>query len=93
MPANKKYLSSPFQRFLKITGGFAGGYLVMLSFHLALTCIFQEKDVVITAYLLGYVLWAILLLYAFLVKNGWWIWLLYPGLTVIFYLIFHFLHA
>lgn len=93
MPANKKYLSSPFQRFLKITGGFVGGYFVMLSFHLMLTCIFRERDVVITAYLSGYVLWAVLLLYAFLAKNGWWVWLIYTVLTVVFYLLFHFLHV
>ncbi|MBD1423784.1 hypothetical protein H8B21_19655 [Sphingobacterium chuzhouense] len=93
MPANKKYLSSPFQRFLKITGGFVGGYVVMVSFHLMLTCIFTDQDIVITAYLSGYVLWAILLLYAFLVKNGWWIWVLYPALTTVFYLLFYFLHA
>ncbi|HLT86276.1 MAG TPA: hypothetical protein VKZ57_01725 [Sphingobacterium sp.] len=93
MPANKKYLSNPFQRFLKITGGFVGGYFVMISFHLMLTCIFREKDVVITAYLSGYVLWAVLLLYAFLAKNGWWVWLIYTVLTVVFYVLFHFLHA
>jgi len=93
MPANKKYLSHPFQRFLKITGGFVGGYIVMLSFHLMLTCIFHEKDVVITAYLSGYVLWAVLLLYAFLAKNGWWVWLIYTVMAVVFYLLFHFLHG
>ena len=93
MPANKKYLSHPFQRFLKITGGFVGGYVVMLSFHLMLTCIFREKDVVITAYLSGYVLWAVLLLYAFLAKNGWWVWLIYTVMAVVFYLLFHFLHG
>lgn len=93
MPANKKYLSSPFQRFLKITGGFAGGYVVMLSFHLMLTCVFREKDVVVTAYLSGYVLWAVLLLYAFLAKNGWWVWLTYTVMAIAFYLLFHFLHG
>jgi hypothetical protein len=32
MPANKKYLTqSPFQKFLKITAGFIGGYTVMIT--------------------------------------------------------------
>jgi len=93
MPANKKYLSNPLQRFLKISGGFVGGYVVMLSFHLMLTCVFREKDIVITAYLSGYILWAVLLLYAFLAKNGWWVWLLYSGLAIAFYLLFHFIHG
>src|SRR5690606_42099692 len=73
MPANKKYLSNPFQRFLKITGGFVGGDVVMLSFHLMLTCVFQEKDVVITAYFSGGVVWAVLLREAFLAKTGGWV--------------------
>jgi len=88
MPANKKYLSSPFQRFLKITAGFIGGYMVMLSFHLLMTYIFDKQNVVITAGLTGYILWAILLLIAFLAKNGWKIWGIYSLLTVLFYLPF-----
>ena len=48
MPANKKYLSTPFQRFLKITAGFIGGYVVMISFHVLVTHVFEKKDVVVT---------------------------------------------
>ncbi len=84
MPANKKYLSSPFQRFLKITAGFIGGYAVMLSFHILLTFIFEKKNVVITAAFTGYILWAVLLLFAFLAKSGWKIWGLYILLTLLF---------
>ncbi|NGM60850.1 hypothetical protein G5B30_02850 [Sphingobacterium sp. SGG-5] len=84
MPANKKYLSSPFQRFLKITAGFIGGYTVMLSFHIMLTFIFEKKNVVITAAFTGYILWALLLLFAFLAKNGWKVWGLYILLTLAF---------
>lgn len=84
MPANKKYLSTPFQRFLKITAGFIGGYMVMLSFHVLLTTFFEKKDVVITAGFTGYLLWAILLLFAFLSKNGWKIWGIYLLLAAVF---------
>ncbi|MEZ0452252.1 hypothetical protein ACR78Z_23580 [Sphingobacterium thalpophilum] len=84
MPANKKYLSTPFQRFLKITAGFIGGYIVMLSFHVLLTTFFEKKDVVITAGFTGYLLWAILLLFAFLSKNGWKIWGIYLLLAAVF---------
>ncbi|WP_324757477.1 hypothetical protein [Sphingobacterium thalpophilum] len=86
MPANKKYLSTPFQRFLKITAGFIGGYIVMLSFHVLLTTFFEKKDVVITAGFTGYLLWAILLLFAFLSKNGWKIWGIYLLLAAVFFL-------
>ncbi len=84
MPANKKYLSTPFQRFLKITAGFIGGYVVMMSFHVLLTQLFEKKNVVMTAGFTGYLLWAILLLVAFLSNNGWKIWGIYLLLAAIF---------
>ena len=77
MPANKKHLSSPLQRFLKITAGFIGGYAVMMAFHLVLTLFVDKKHIVMTAGVTGYILWAVLLLLAFLSKNGWKIWGLY----------------
>ena len=90
MPANKKYLSTPFQRFLKITAGFVGGYVVMLAFHVLVTHIFERKDVVIMACFTGYLLWAVLLLLAFLAKNGWRIWGIYLLLAAIFSLPYFF---
>jgi len=90
MPANKKYLSTPFQRFLKITAGFIGGYVVMLAFHVLVTHIFDKKDVVATASFTGYLLWAVLLLLAFLAKNGWKIWGIYLLLAAAFALPYFF---
>ncbi|HAF34315.1 MULTISPECIES: hypothetical protein [Sphingobacterium] len=90
MPANKKYLSTPFQRFLKITAGFIGGYVVMISFHVLVTHIFEKKDVVATACFTGYLLWAVLLLLAFLAKSGWKIWGIYLVLAVLFSLPYFF---
>jgi len=90
MPANKKYLSTPFQRFLKITAGFIGGYVVMISFHVLVTHIFEKKDVVATACFTGYLLWAVLLLLAFLAKSGWKIWGLYLLLASVFSLPYFF---
>jgi len=84
MPANKKYLSSPLQRFLKITAGFIGGYIVMLSFHVLLTNLLEKKDVVMTAGFTGYLLWAVLMLLAFLSKSGWKIWGIYLLLAAVF---------
>ncbi|TDQ80194.1 hypothetical protein [Sphingobacterium yanglingense] len=84
MPANKKYLSTPFQRFLKMSAGFVGGYSVMLSFHLLLSTVFEKNNLIITAAFTGYTLWAVLLLLAFLAKNGWKVWLYYAVLTLVF---------
>jgi hypothetical protein len=85
MPAKKKYLTkSPLQRFLKITAGFIGGYFVMISFHQLLGYVVEPKYVVITAAFTGYILWAVLLLLAFLAERAWKVWLVYVLLTLIF---------
>ncbi|WP_437920071.1 hypothetical protein [Sphingobacterium sp. LRF_L2] len=87
MPANKKYLTkSPWLRLAKILAGAVGGYAVMLSFHLALTSFLPKKEVIATAFILGYIIWAFLLLWAFIAKNVWRVWLTYILLTVLFLL-------
>jgi len=85
MPANKKYLTrSPWIRLCKILAGVVGGYAVMFSFHMLLTRIFPQEHVIATSFFTGYVLWAILLLMAFLAKNVWKVWGVYVGLTLLF---------
>lgn len=85
MPANKKYLTrSPWLRLSKILAGTAGGYFVMLSFHLLLTSFFPKEGVIATAFFTGYLLWAFLLLYAFIAQNVWRVWGIYILLTVVF---------
>lgn len=87
MPANKKYLTkSPWIRLLKILAGSIGGYLVAFSFHMCLCHILPQKEVIITSFITGYILWACLLLYAFIAENVWKTWLLYLGLTLLFLL-------
>jgi hypothetical protein len=89
MPANKKHLTkSPWLRLAKILAGVVGGYAVMFSFHLLLTKVFPQENVVATSFFTGYILWAILLLVAFLVKNVWKVWAAYALLTLLFSLPF-----
>lgn len=89
MPANKKYLTkSPWLRLSKILAGVVGGYTVMFSFHMLLTKIFPQENVIATSFFTGYILWAILLLMAFLVKNVWKVWAAYAALTLLFSLPF-----
>lgn len=90
MPANTKYLSSNWQRFAKITAGFLGGYSVTISFHLALTFIFNHVNVIITLSYTGFILWAILIVLAFFAKNGWKIWAIYFLITLLFSNIIYF---
>lgn len=92
MPANKKYLTtSGWLRCSKIMAGFVGGYAVMLSLHLLLTLVFPRQNVLATAFFTGYILWAFLLLWAFLAKNVWKVWLTYAGLTLLFAVPYYFL--
>lgn len=85
MPANKKYLTkSPLRRWLKITAGFFGGYAVTISFFLMLSCFFDRQDILVTAVFAGSILWAGLLVLAFLTKSGWKIWLVYLSIALLF---------
>ncbi|MFD1768766.1 hypothetical protein [Sphingobacterium suaedae] len=85
MPANKKYLTkSPWLRLSKILAGTVGGYAVMLSFHVALTSFLPKNEVVATAFITGYILWAFLLLWAFVAKSVWRVWFTYLLLSALF---------
>ncbi|MCC9041144.1 hypothetical protein LNQ81_00120 [Myroides sp. M-43] len=87
MPANKKHLeTSVWQRILKITAGFVGGFFVSITLHLFLMYFFSAPPVFTTMYVTGYVVWAILFVIAFLFDNGFKIWLIYIGLCILFYL-------
>lgn len=86
MPANKKYLTkSGWLRLSKILAGTLGGYSTMFSFHLLMTVFLPKENVVATAFFTGYILWAFLLLWAFVDKNVWRVWLTYLLATGVFY--------
>lgn len=85
MPANKKYLSSTGQRILKITAGVLGGFLVTIFFHNAIGSLLEEKaGLIITTAYTSFIMWALLMVIAFLSKNGWKVWGLYLLLTLVF---------
>ncbi|MBT1689315.1 hypothetical protein [Dawidia soli] len=87
MPANKKYLTkSPWLRLAKILAGVVGGYTVMFSFHMLLTKLFPQENVIATSFFTGYILWAVLLLVAFLARSVWKVWAAYAVLTLLFLL-------
>lgn len=75
MPANKKYLTtSPWQRFAKISAAILGGLAVSVLFHLALASWFDRRAVIISSTYTAFILWALLMVLAFLGKNGWKVW-------------------
>ncbi|MGD1839526.1 MAG: hypothetical protein ACFB0B_01300 [Thermonemataceae bacterium] len=85
MPANKKYLSTPKQRTLKTSAGILGGFMVTILLHNALGTLLENKAVlIITSAFSSFVVWASLLLVAFLFRNGWKVWGLYLLLSGVF---------
>lgn len=85
MPANKKYLNtSGWQKFAKISSGFLGGYLVSMTLHLAIAAWLYHINMIITMTFTGFVLWMVLMILAFLGKNGWKIWGYYLVLSLLF---------
>ena len=89
MPANKKYLNkSGFDKFLKITAGLVLGYSVNLLFFTLLAHYFKVVDILETLRFTGFIVWAGLLLIAFLMKKGWQVWLLYGSITFLLYVLY-----
>ncbi|NJB72698.1 Ca2+/Na+ antiporter [Saonia flava] len=85
MPANPKYLTkSPWQRFAKISAGILGGYIMAIAIHLGIASWVGRVNVIITSTYSVFILWTILMILAFLAKNGWKIWGLYLLITIIF---------
>lgn len=85
MPANKKYLTtSPVQRTLKITAAFIGGYMVTTAFHQFIMLFLPKKEMHITMHFSVYIMWAALMIIAFLAKSGWkiWGWYLLAGVVL-----------
>ena len=91
MPANKKYLTpSTSQRFAKISAAILGGLIVAVMFHMALASWFDHVTVIITSTFSAFILWAILMVVAFLGKNGWKIWGIYLLASLVLFVIFYF---
>ena len=90
MPANQKYLSSSIQRFAKISAAILGGLIVAVMFHMALASWFDHVTVIITSTFSAFILWAILMVVAFLGKNGWKIWGIYLLASLVLFVIFYF---
>lgn len=85
MPANKKYLtSSKWQRLAKITAGLVGGFILSGSIHTAIAAWWSRPEVIITSSFTLCLVWAGLMILAFLAKNGWKVWGLYLFVTLIF---------
>ncbi|RYC53439.1 hypothetical protein DN53_04250 [Flagellimonas olearia] len=91
MPANKKYLTpSASQRFAKITAAILGGLMVAVMFHMALASWFNHVAIIITSTFSAFILWAVLMVLAFLGKNGWKVWGIYLLASLVLFVIFYF---
>lgn len=91
MPANPKYLTkSNWQRFATITAAILGGYILTMAFHVALGSWFNRANMIITGSYSTFILWAILMIAAFLAKNGWKIWGIYLLATLLLFILIYF---
>lgn len=81
MPANKKHFSSTWQRLLKVTAGFIGGFILTQSFFMIFIQFFKNAAALITLQFAGFIVWAALMIIAFLAKNGFKIWGVYLVLS------------
>ncbi|MEQ8473031.1 MAG: hypothetical protein RIC35_17685 [Marinoscillum sp.] len=89
MPANSKHLSGPVQRAAKISAGFLGGYFVTNSLFMTLSLWLDQASTMVTLIFGGFIVWAGLMVCAFLFKNGWWACLTYLLVAGVFSLIFY----
>lgn len=85
MPANPKYLNqSKLEKYSKTLAGFLGGFAVSVSFHIALGAWLNRAEIAITYYFTGFLLWAVLMILAYLPDRSWKTWGLYLLLSLIF---------
>ncbi|MFD2967272.1 hypothetical protein [Sphingobacterium bambusae] len=81
-------MNRPGQRMLKISAGLFGGYLLSTAVHLAMARIpLIGLNLLVSGAFVGFFLWTILMVLAFLAKNGWHVWGIYLLLTVVMLLI------
>lgn len=84
MPANKKHLTkSFFHRILKITAGFVIGYAITELFFMILIKLIDDSSALITLQFGGFILWAALMVIAFIPKNGFKTIGLYLGISLL----------
>lgn len=78
MPAKKKYLSSNFDRFLKITSGIIGGSSLATLLHFVFGIFINDKPALFTTmFYTFFLLWVFFFLLSFMFKKAWKSWLFY----------------
>ena len=92
MPAKREFLTTRGQRALKITAGLIGGYLLAVSFQMVLSVLIPDRTaVILTGAFTVFMFWIVLMIVAFLARNGWIIWGIYLLSTAICATIIYFL--
>ncbi|MEM9259428.1 MAG: hypothetical protein AAGA62_07255 [Bacteroidota bacterium] len=84
MPAQKKYLSSRGQRWLKVSCAILGGYFVAMLLQIAIGVHFENKaPVLMTSAYMSFFLWVLFMIIPFIFKNGWKAWATYLLIIVV----------
>ena len=91
MPAHPKYLNTNFwSRFSKITAAILGSFMVTILLHLAIASWSDHVTVIITSTYSAFILWAVLMIFTFLAKNGWKVWAIYLLISVLLLIIIYY---
>jgi len=78
MPAQRKHLSSPGQRWLKVSAAILGGYFVAMLLQIAVGVFIENKSpFLMTSAYLSFFLWVFFMIIPFLFRSGWKAWGLY----------------
>ncbi|MEM9836956.1 MAG: hypothetical protein AAF828_10660 [Bacteroidota bacterium] len=75
MPAQKKYLSTRGQRWLKVSAAILGGYFVAMVLQVAVGVFIENKGpMLMTSAYLSFFLWVFFMIIPFTFRNGWKAW-------------------
>lgn len=90
MPANKKYLSSGWQRFAKVTAAILGSLLISSFLFAALAFWLPDYKTAVVSSVFGlFPVWITLMVVPFLFENGWKCWLYYLGILILLYILIY----
>ncbi|MEM9389150.1 MAG: hypothetical protein AAGA02_01680 [Bacteroidota bacterium] len=88
MPANPKYLSSPWKRFSKVMAAIFGSFFVTGFLHAAIgKHVLNPLDVTMSTQYTSFFMWVAFMVLTYVINKAWHVWVLYIGLALISFLI------
>ncbi|MDO5968257.1 hypothetical protein Q4Q35_00415 [Flavivirga aquimarina] len=84
MPANKKYLiQSSWIKASKFLAAFLGSLFATMMAHIALSYIFDQRIVLVTALYSTLIIWPLLILVVYWIKKAWISWIIFLFIIIL----------